>query len=853
VSPDTNPGPASYRRQLGFTLRDRLLALNLGTVLVLVLLSLLVVDMFARQQIRASVAQDLIRTGTVFTRLMQDRAQSLRTQSLVVADDPRFSATLDVPDPDLDAHARTVGSEAKHFQGILRSDLFIVTNRDGTVLSRLESLRPDRVVEQVQTDGLQRWRVGDVQLQVVVAPVMAQTGPTSESLGQLAVGFTSTFDPAPVRELLQDLAAQPDLGKRLQTELADGILWDLQLAFTPGVAAVLSADGSVVDLLLCHTSYGQDLHDEPVIALALTGRGSVGLRTEAGRLFQTAIVPVWSPDGLVGSLLTGFLIDDDLAADLRSMTRSHVSFFTDGGQLVASTWGPTARSGLQLPDRRDEPFESELGDETFLTLSGGFGSEDGAAGTFVIQRSLDEAYSFLYILEELLLLVALVVIILAAGASFIGARRLSRPVEALVDGTRILGAGDLDHRIQVSSRSELGELATSFNEMASDMQRSRQTLVESEKLRALGEMAAGVAHNFNNLLTVVVGNAELINLREDIPEEIRQETTGILDSARRCSAIVRRIQTFGRPIDLDVRHMVDLSDLCREVVELTRPKWKAEPERDGRRIRIDTNLATVPEIHTQGSAWEEMLSNLIFNAVDAMPDGGLITLTTHVAEGHVVVGVRDTGTGMDQTTQQRIFEPFYTTKGQESGTGLGLSTVWGLIQQLGGRIDVKSEPGEGTLFRLWAPLDADTPTETAKPAASRKPPPEVLDILVVDDEAQVLELIPALLEGHRVTAVRGGSRGLALASQQDFDVVLSDWVMDEASGLEIAAAARQRDENVVIVLMTGWAFDADTVQGGQCVDQVLPKPFERDGVIEQVRSAQELLHTRRGGPPLASS
>ena len=496
------------------------------------------------------------------------------------------------------------------------------------------------------------------------------------------------------------------------------------------------------------------------------------------------------------------------------------------------------------------PFESDVGDETFLSLSGNFGIGEGVGGTFLIQRSLDEAYDFLYTLEELLMLVALGVISLATLVSFLGARRLTQPVEALVDGTRALGAGNLDHRIDITSRSELGELASSFNVMAQDLQQSRQTLVESKKLRALGEMAAGVAHNFNNLLTVVVGNAELINLHDDIPEGIRQETRGILESARRCSAIVRRIQTFGRPIDLEVREQVDLSELSRDVVELTRSKWKTEPERDSRRIRVDTHLVAVPSILTQGSAWEEILSNLIFNAVDAMPDGGLITLSTRVVDSELMVEVRDTGTGMDAATQQRIFDPFYTTKGQQAGTGLGLSTVWSLVQHLGGRIEVDSELGQGTTFQLFAPLDEAVEQAPAEQVAVATVSAG-LDILVDDDELQVLELIQPLLEGHHIVTARGGSLGLEIATNRAFDMVLSDWVMDEASGLEIAAAARQQYEATAIVLMTGWAFDAEQVEGGHLVDLVLPKPFERDTVIERVQTACQLVESRRSAstPP----
>ncbi|MBT6629847.1 MAG: hypothetical protein HOB49_22725, partial [Gemmatimonadetes bacterium] len=187
-----------FRRRLGFSLRDRLLALNLGTVLILVLLSLVVINTFARRQIRRDVAQDLVQTGTVFTRFMQVRAQWLRTQSLVVAEDPRFSAALDVPDVDLEAHARTVGSEAKRFQGVLGSDLFIVTNRSGTVLSRLELQRPTHIDSRLERGPGQLWHVDGMALHVV--EVAVQT--SDEVHGSLVVGFISPFDPQPVSQLL---------------------------------------------------------------------------------------------------------------------------------------------------------------------------------------------------------------------------------------------------------------------------------------------------------------------------------------------------------------------------------------------------------------------------------------------------------------------------------------------------------------------------------------------------------------------------------------------------------------------------------------------------------------------------
>ena len=276
--------------------------------------------------------------------------------------------------------------------------------------------------------------------------------------------------------------------------------------------------------------------------------------------------------------------------------------------------------------------------------------------------------------------------------------------------------------------------------------RFREQLYQAEKLRALGEMAAGVAHNFNNLLTIVLGNAELIGMLEELPEKIREDTARIVDSARRCSAIVRRIQTFGRPVDLAATEKLNLSQVIRDTVEITRPKWQSEAGREGSVIEIDLNLEMAKPLEGLASAWEEILSNLIFNAVDAMPDGGTITIGACLRDDEVEVTVADTGNGMDEKTRARVFEPFFSTKG-DRGTGLGLSTVWGMIQRMGGRVDIDSHPGEGTTFLLQVPVaDASGPSE---PTLS---PPETgqgLEILVVDDEPHVLEILNPDAGGKR--------------------------------------------------------------------------------------------------------
>jgi PAS domain S-box-containing protein len=969
----------------GFALRDRLLLFTLGIVVVLLGLSLGIIDAFVRRQVTRLVTEELVTTGAVFTSFMEQRSLWLRAQSRVVAEDPRFSATLDLPGADPASRTRTVTPQAKRFQNILGSDLFLVTDASGLSMARLLVERPTRIAERrpvQEGSDTELWTVARRLFLTITRPVTA----ADEVVGWISVGVGYGPDvELPSGAALSDMATADALADRLHerdTDRIDDIAWELQQLFQADLVAVLDSDRQILKLVVCETTSGDDLSALPSVAAALGGEESEGLRSVDRRLFHTVGVPVWSPDGLVGTLTTGFEIDDVLAEDLRSTTHSHITFFDSRNRLVASTWDAESGRRPELEDRvrrlgvGEGPFEVVVGDERFLTLAGRFGASNAA--TYLIQRSLDEAFEFLDVLEELLLLVGVGVLALAAALSFAGARRITRPVQALVEGTRRLGAGQLGHRIVETSRSELGELAHSFNDMAATLSSSREALEESErayrdlfdnaqdlvfttdlehrietvnkagliylgyganelqgrslyelvdeagrsrlqalevgvlpgdprppletglrradgqtatfeivsrwiveagqpvgihaigrditqrrereqatirfreqlaqaeKLRALGEMAAGVAHNFNNLLTVVVGNAELISLHQDIPEPIRKDTERILDSARRCSAIVRRIQTFGRPIDMADTDLVDLGEVARETVDITHPKWKTEPELAGRTVRMALDLQPVPTILSQGSAWEEILSNLIFNAVDAMPTGGVISISTRAEDGWVVVRVADDGDGMDEETQRRIFEPFYTTKQEEAGTGLGLSTVWGLVQTLGGDVGVDSILGEGTTFTIRMPVAE--PQDREETALDEGPTTtEPLRILVVDDEPRVLELLPPILSGHDVDTANGGGAGLERVGAADYDVVLTDWVMAEASGLEVAGAAKERDPRTVVVLMTGWER-TDSQANSDAVDLRLSKPFERDDVERVMEEAVRLLQERAAVP-----
>jgi PAS domain S-box-containing protein len=949
----------------GLTLRARWLLFTFGVVVALLGASLAVIRLYVSQRVHSEVARDLEKTHQVFERFLHERGLWLRSQSLVVAEDPRFNATVDIPAADPEYQARTALREAKRFQALVGSHLFTVTDRKGRALARIRVGRP--ALAQAETapwltgalagsPSAGTWRLEEDEYQVVAAPVRQQ----GAVLGALVAGFLGHAPGEGLDQFLLAWGEAEATGRavgRGQADSLEVLLGKLQLGLGADLLGVAGPEGRFLELAVYQTGYGEQLAFTPGVKEALEGGEYQGLYTEEGRLFQVVSVPVFSQDQIIGTLSTGYEIDDRLARQLQAMTQSEVTFAAEG-RILASTI-PAARSQLESrlgewASRSAAPFEMMLGEENYLSLAYPFGQ-----GFYLIQRSLDQATEFLRQLERVLLLLGAGVLVVAALFSLVGVSRIAKPVEALVEGTRRLAAGELSHRLTVSAGGELGELADSFNHMTDSLARSLEALAESErryrdlfdsaqdlvyttdldmrltsvnlaglgflghseeelrgrpfyellvpedarrleeedrrlppgaprpvfearfalgdgrqailevvsrwiteggkpvgthgvgrdltarrereqathrfreqlaqaeKLRALGEMAAGVAHNFNNLLTVVMGNAELSALRQDLPESVRQDLRRISESARRCAAIVRRIQTFGRPIDLSKKAPVDLPQVVRDTVDLTRPRWKSEPERQGRAVRIELELEPVPPIASQGSAWEEILSNLIFNAVDAMPQGGTITIGVAQAGGELVLRVRDTGVGMDEETRKRVFEPFFTTKGPEQGTGLGLSTVWGLVQGMGGQVNLDSAPGQGTTLAIRVPLTPpaqDASDEEEMPLQGRP-----LRLLVVDDEPLVLELLPALMAGHQVDTAQGGEEGLRALARQTYDAVITDWVMPETSGLEIVAAAR-RAPGTVVVLMTGWQLKSTAADQLQGVDIVFPKPFERPEV-----------------------
>ena len=361
-------------------------------------------------------------------------------------------------------------------------------------------------------------------------------------------------------------------------------------------------------------------------------------------------------------------------------------------------------------------------------------------------------------------------------------------------------------------------------------------LIRTEKLRALGEMAAGVAHDFNNLLAVIVGRTELLLRRAQGPELTRGLET-IHQAALDGAQTVRRIQEFTRTRRTRPFRRVDLLDIVREVVEMTRPRWKDEAQSRGVSYEVEVDGGSVPWVAGRPEELREVFTNLLTNALEAMPEGGRLVFALGTEESGAVVTVRDTGVGMAPETARRVFEPFFTTKGPQ-GSGLGLAVVWGIVTRHGGTVEVASQPGEGSTFTVRLPGARSVAEPPAGSAPAR--PARPARVLVVDDEAGVRAVLRELLggEGYTVVDAPDGPSGLALCETEPVDVVLSDVSMPGMSGWEVAEACHARFPDLPVGLITGWGDHLDPAQlARHGVRFVVAKPFQAAEVLHRVGDA----------------
>jgi len=397
---------------------------------------------------------------------------------------------------------------------------------------------------------------------------------------------------------------------------------------------------------------------------------------------------------------------------------------------------------------------------------------------------------------------------------------------------------------QVSISIENAHLFSDLKQTLQELRQAQNQIVQVEKLRAMGEMASGVAHDFNNVLAVILGNIQLLSYQLDqlSPEEVRERLRITERSAKDGAETVRRMQEFtGMRRDKDFVSLC-LNDLIAEVAAVSQPRWKDQAQKKGVQIELIKQLGEIPLILGNASELREVLTNIIFNAVDAMPGGGRITVSTQPqADDWVEMRISDTGMGMTEDVKKRVFDPFFTTKGV-TNSGLGMSVSYGIIKRHGGEILIEGEPGKGTSFIIHLPMgygEQERDEKVVRPV--REVPPA--KILVIDDEDAVREVLSRMLmtRGHQVVVAADGEEGIERFKKGKFDLVFTDLGMPRISGWEVGKTIKGLDPSVPVAMITGWGMELNKEKMNESgIDLVVSKPFNLDEVVHLVAEALEL-------------
>jgi signal transduction histidine kinase/ActR/RegA family two-component response regulator len=388
----------------------------------------------------------------------------------------------------------------------------------------------------------------------------------------------------------------------------------------------------------------------------------------------------------------------------------------------------------------------------------------------------------------------------------------------------------------VALAAHQAQIYAALNQAYDDLRQTQQIVMQQERLRSLGQMASGIAHDINNAISPVALYTELLLDKEP---NLSIRTREYLETTQRAigdvAHTVARMREFSREREPQMMLVpVDLNRMVQHVLDLTRARWGDIPQARGTVIQLQTELETeLPALAGIESEIREALTNLVFNAADAMPDGGTLAIRTKAIQGpsdkrQVCVEVADTGIGMDEATRRRCLEPFFTTKG-ERGTGLGLAMVYGVTQRHNAEIDVESAPGKGTRVRLRFPVQVSNGNRAPQPSSAM---PARLRILIVDDDPLLIKSLRDTLEsdGHTVIAANGGQEGIdifqaAEERREPFAVVVTDLGMPYVDGRKVASAVKSARSSAGVVLLTGWGqrlvAEGDVPEH---VDRVLSKP-----------------------------
>lgn len=583
-----------------------------------------------------------------------------------------------------------------------------------------------------------------------------------------------------------------------------------------------------------------------------------------GRVLDAVAVPVWiGSDGpLIGALIVGIRVTATTAHELRTLTGAEIILMANGS-VAASTLPPRQVDSIEwLQQRtgaqglRNGPESLMVNGEHFLAVSAWATRPNGErAFQYALLSSYERRWQAASETRRTLIWWSAAIIAMSTGFVWILVRQITRPLRELRDSAEAVGRGDFSRRITRFSNDECGDLAVAFNQMTANLRGSREELektvetlkttqaqlIQSEKLSAVGEFVAGVAHELNNPLTSVLGYSDLLRLETREPTA-REFTDRIVKSAQRCQKIVQSLLSFARQ-HAPERKLVQVNDLLQDLLEIMAYDLRTS------NVAVVTELAPVlPPMLGDSHQLQQVFVNIVNNArqaVQAFRRDGRIVLRTGVVNHRIRVEFEDNGPGIRPEHLKRIFDPFFTTKPVGKGTGLGLSLSYGIIQEHGGKIEVTSEVGHGAKFTIDLPISSPAEiTALAAKASTQNPWGAVKprSVLVVDDESWILDLARELLkrDGHTVETATSGEKGLELIRSREFEVVLCDWKMPGLSGAEFYEQLTLTKPEVVkrVLFMTGDVMN-ESFQAfiRRHQRECLPKPFSIDDFRRAVARA----------------
>ncbi|HWY43982.1 MAG TPA: ATP-binding protein [Candidatus Sulfotelmatobacter sp.] len=573
--------------------------------------------------------------------------------------------------------------------------------------------------------------------------------------------------------------------------------------------------------------------------------------------YQVVVAPFYRdpPSNRIplGKVIVGHEIDSARTKELARILSSDLVFL-EGDHALASSLPALEEkevSELLRPDTK----QLQLGQKRYFVSSVVLAPESRRGLSLVVMKSDEEALASIARLNQLLLGLGLTAIILGGMFVYFVSTTFTKPLGSLVEGVRALEEGDFTYPLAPVGGDELARVTRAFESMRSTLQRNvaqkqqlEDELRQSQKMDALGRLAGGVAHDFNNLLTVIKGNTDLALDQIKPADPVRGNCEQISRVADRAASLTRQLLAFSRRQLLQPK-VLDLNDLIVELSRLLRRLLREDIEYN---VRLGESLGRVLADPGQ---MEQVLLNLTVNASDAMPEGGTVTIETQnvrvddtfaltrasLAPGdYVLLAVTDSGHGMDAETKARIFEPFFTTKEPGKGTGLGLATVYGVVNQSSGFIHVDSSPGAGTRFEIYLPRTHELVQSAVLPEATSTKSHARETVLIAEDQDEVRALACEFLQsaGYSVLTAADGTEALAIGERlgSAIHVLITDVVMPRMRGPELARRLKDLLPHIGVVFISGYTEELGTtkpLEGGA----FLQKPFSRDELLRHVSNA----------------